>query len=229
MKNNFEFQWNKSYLRKENFLLYPNEDIIRFFNKRILKRKNIQFNKSFLKNKNCLDLGCGAGRHVVYFNENGLFTYGIDISIEALKIAKELLKSKNINKNKYKLIQSDTSLIPIDDNSIDYIVSHAVLDSMPRENAYQTISEVERILKKRSICYFDFIGSKVNRTAKKINTQDFIITEKHEKNTVQSYFNKNSILKLLSNFEILEFQKKNYYDLDSKLIDSRYIVHAKPK
>ena len=80
--------WDKSYENKDNYLFYPNEEIIRFLNKYIERRTNLNIKN---KNKVFLDIGCGSGRHLKFIVENGYFCYGVDISSKALSFAKSLL------------------------------------------------------------------------------------------------------------------------------------------
>ena len=47
MRNNIK-NWDKSYKSNDNFLLYPNENIIRFTNKYIKKRANFKIRKKIL-------------------------------------------------------------------------------------------------------------------------------------------------------------------------------------
>ena len=73
-------------------MLYPSEQLVRFFNRYISKRKSI---KKSVKKIEALDYGCGAGRHLLYLEENGVKTIGYDISKIAINLAKKLLKYKN--------------------------------------------------------------------------------------------------------------------------------------
>lgn len=90
--NDYKKEWNQSYQRKENYLFYLNEDVIRFFQK---YTKN-----SFINNKKVLDLGCGVGHHINFFIENGYYPIGVDVSNIALKACISILNSKGYKINK---------------------------------------------------------------------------------------------------------------------------------
>ena len=217
MKNNKKF-WYISYKKNENFLLYPNENIVRFTNKYINKRSNF-----FVKKKKitALDLGCGAGRHIVYLVENGFYTIGLDLSREAIKKAKRYLNLKKISKKNYKLINSSSTCIEIPKNSIDFVISHGTLDSMPSNQIYLTIKEIQKILKKNGLCYVDLISKKIKRKGKFVSKYDQIISEKHEKNTYQSFFDLKRIKNIFKSFKIVEIIKETQQK-NKRIINERY-------
>src|SRR5690349_1934076 len=91
-------EWNVSYRNKDNFVFYPHEEIIRFSAKYIAKRVGLE-HVDYIAQQNCkvLDLGCGIGRHIVFFEKLGINTYGVDLSQEAVTVAKQWLEKENID------------------------------------------------------------------------------------------------------------------------------------
>jgi len=213
--------WDISYQNKDNYLLYPNEEVIRFFNKYIKRRTQIKIKK---KNKVVLDLGCGSGRHILYCIENGYYPIGLDLSKVALNQAKTYLRSKRyiLNKN-YKIIKSNSSTINIKNNKIDYLISHGTLDSMLDNDIKKTVKELFRVMKRNSLGYVDLISDKVKRKGKFLNKYDQLINEKHEKNTIQSYFNLKRIKRTFSKFKILEVYRVDKV-INKKIVHARYSV-----
>jgi hypothetical protein len=72
--NNYRQQWEDSYKNRDNFLFYPNEEVIRFVSKYLRKRKGLdEFQDINLSVDvpNFLDLGCGVGSIPVML-KNGL-------------------------------------------------------------------------------------------------------------------------------------------------------------
>ena len=85
-----EKEWNDSYERRENFVFYPHEEVIRFFSKHIRKRVGLDAFKDivpFTVPPKILDLGCGIGRHIIYAHSMGAEAYGIALSRSAIKVA----------------------------------------------------------------------------------------------------------------------------------------------
>lgn len=77
----------------------------KFYKKTKLTRKPTKFGKyckKFIKNYQgqLYDVGCGNGRDVLYFNQNGINCIGIDKSLSAILILrKKFIHYKNIFKN----------------------------------------------------------------------------------------------------------------------------------
>ena len=74
-------EWNCSYQHRDNFVFYPQEEVIRFFSKYIRKKVDLD---NLINIDPCLesgdihllDLGCGIGRHIIFAHEMGLKGYG---------------------------------------------------------------------------------------------------------------------------------------------------------
>ena len=131
-------EWEQSYKKKDNYIFYPHEEIIRFISKYI--RKQIGFKefidkKEYYENPKVLDFGCGIGRHVVLLNDFDITPYGFDLSETAIKEAHENLKKRNLGYLCKNVITSDIRELPYPNNFFDFMLSHGVLDSMPFEIA----------------------------------------------------------------------------------------------
>ncbi|MDE2589481.1 MAG: class I SAM-dependent methyltransferase, partial [Patescibacteria group bacterium] len=68
---------------------YPGEAVVKFSARYLKRRTGIKTWQKKRNVKRVLDAGCGNGRHVIFFSEQGFDVYGIDISNDAIKIAKE--------------------------------------------------------------------------------------------------------------------------------------------
>jgi ubiquinone/menaquinone biosynthesis C-methylase UbiE len=206
-------EWENSFLRKENFLFYPSEEIIRFVSKYIRKQIGIkEFTDvaSDLLNKPILDLGCGIGRHVIYCNQIGLRAYGIDLSDNAIDFAVNWAKNEGMINPYSQIIQGDIIELPWPDSYFNYAISHGVLDSMPFAIARKACEELSRAMKKNGLFYCDLITknnsiddlgyAKENVVPK--NTQN--TNPQHEVGTVQSYFNTSKINNLIDGLFSIE-------------------------
>jgi len=127
-------QWDKIFKKYGKFFTKPQEDIpkiVKLFKERGVKR--------------VLDLGCGSGRHMVYLVKHDFEVYGIDISPQGIKIAREWLKKEKLKAN---LKVGDVyKKLPYQNDFFDAIISTQALHHNKIENIRKLIKEIERILK----------------------------------------------------------------------------------
>ncbi|MFY9484485.1 MAG: class I SAM-dependent methyltransferase [Patescibacteria group bacterium] len=97
-----------------------------------------------------LEIGCGNGRNLTYMAEQGLNTFGIDISATALKEAKQILKDKNLDAH---LSEASFYKLPFADQSFKAIISNASLHSIPWEGAKKAFSEINRVLQDNGLFF----------------------------------------------------------------------------
>lgn len=115
-----------------------------------------------------LDLGSGTGIDILLAAKkvgNSGKVIGIDMTPEMIKRAKE-----NIEKSGFKNVEVRQGLIenmPIDDNSIDWVISNCVINLSP--NKEKVFSEIYRVLKKGGkILISDIIGDNLPDEIKNI-------------------------------------------------------------
>jgi 2-polyprenyl-3-methyl-5-hydroxy-6-metoxy-1,4-benzoquinol methylase len=78
--------WNKLYRDGLFTEFLPEREVIEFSS--LLRRRRL---------RRVLDLGCGAGRHLVLLAKMGFEVYGVDISIAAIMKASERLNRLGLN------------------------------------------------------------------------------------------------------------------------------------
>ena len=211
-------EWDESYRNSGNYLFYPHEEIIRFVNGYVVKKTGIDTYKRIMKAPVMLDVGCGIGRHVLYGLENNIDSYGFDLSVEAIKYAKEWAQSKGEPDAERRFKVADIRSLPWDNGAFNVAISHGVLDSMPLEIAREGVVEIHRVTSENALFYCDLIAdSKEGKNAEEIVTGD------HEKGTVQSYFNEDKINKLFEGcFAVQEMILVNRVNIGNAKINSRY-------
>ena len=96
-------EWEESYERGENNILYPQEEVVRFLNRYITKKLDYSGGRRELIEANkhnkirCLDFGSGVGVHSMLCEEFGLEAYGVDISNIAINKAKFNAKTRGFD------------------------------------------------------------------------------------------------------------------------------------
>jgi ubiquinone/menaquinone biosynthesis C-methylase UbiE len=200
--DNQQKQWDESYDRMENFVFYPHEEVIRFFSKYIRRRTGLDDFIDIVPFKTppkILDLGCGIGRHIYYANRMGLDAYGIDLSESAIKTTWEWAKREGFLNYREKIKQGDIRKMPFPKNYFDFATSHGVLDSMYFEIAKEAITELARVMKKGALFYCDLISGDDSLHFREFDGEEVVQT-KHEKGTIQAYFNFTKIRSLMDSF-----------------------------
>ena len=225
VKNLRSSDWDNSYVNGDNHLFYPNETYVKIFSKYIAKKLingQVKFNNNFSNKSKILDFGCGAGRHLKFISELGIYAIGADISTKALNLSKSRL-SYLIKKSKIKLIKISDSNLEAIDNELDGVISCSVFDSMPHHVAKNYFKQLSIKLKKNGIFVFDLIDNILS------DGNEIIINTKHENGTVQSYYNIEKINNLIDpSIEIIEkVTVKNYIESTNSIDIRNYIVGKK--
>lgn len=213
-------QWEESYQRGENYVLFPREECVKFINRFIRKRTSA--NADFVdilkseKQLKALDFGCGVGRNTILLSEFNIESYGIDISETAIKEA--TLLAEKINNYSANFSVYDGQNIPFEDNFFDFTMSFGVLDSLPFELAKKLLKEIDRVSKK--YFYLSLISSDSNALFGMDGEieDEIIVEEKHQQGTIQCFYNVDKINKLIegTNFKIKWGELMTHQDILNK-------------
>lgn len=227
-------QWDNSYNEKQNFVWYPENEMVRFLSKYVIKKVDVEkFDRKLFKEKTRLvglDFGCGIGRGVFLMDDFGIKSFGVDISEVALGKARELAQLHGryeLNDNFYNISNVSIDSVFLE-NSIDVVVSHGVFDSMTFASAVEVLKGLHKLMSKGGYFYLDLISGDDSNHIENFCGEE-IVKDEHEKGTVQSYFNVNKINNLIkdTSFEIRELKHvKSLSILDNKF-NSRYYVVLK--
>ncbi|MFW9991717.1 MAG: class I SAM-dependent methyltransferase [Candidatus Odinarchaeota archaeon] len=90
------------------------------------------------------DLGCGIGRHTVFFSAQGYQVSASDISEEAIKKTREWLKKAGLSAD---VQQGKMTEIKQPDNTFDLVISINTIYHAFKRDVVKAVSEVYRILK----------------------------------------------------------------------------------
>jgi len=102
--------------------------------------------ESMLPGKRVLDAGCGPGRDVEYFMEDGFKVVGVDIALGQIKEAKKRVPNGEFKK-------SDFRKMDFENSSFDGVWSVTSLIHLPKSEVEKAIKEFNRVLDKKGVLY----------------------------------------------------------------------------
>jgi ubiquinone/menaquinone biosynthesis C-methylase UbiE len=121
------------------------ESVDLFFKRHNAWSLDLGFTPEWFRGKTCLDAGCGGGRFVVAMAKLGAARVeGIDISEEALKVARERAKERGLSATT-NFTSASVLNIPFPDKTFDYVISSGVI--LLTEDPYKAFTELDRVLK----------------------------------------------------------------------------------
>jgi len=206
-------EWDKI-LREEWYSREePDEILVNFAN--LLKNKN--------KKLRILDLGCGAGRHLIYMAKQTFEAHGTDISETGLRMTKERLEKQKLEAF---LVKCDMKMLPYKDSCFDAVICLHAIYHQKLTGIQETIPEIRRILKKKGSVLINFLSKRTYSYGKGIEVEEntFVEEEGVERGVLHYFAGKEEIQHLFKNFKIasLELSEK---EVEGKL-RSRWIITA---
>jgi cyclopropane fatty-acyl-phospholipid synthase-like methyltransferase len=126
--------WNQLFTNEENRWEQSYGEVVDYLSKGGLKKGEL-----------ILDLGCGAGRHLAYLEENSRKCIGMDVAWNGLNFSKSKLQNANLP---FALVQAEMSDdLPFPDDCFDHVISIHVIFHNTRKKVQETIKEIKRVLK----------------------------------------------------------------------------------
>lgn len=125
-------EWNELFLKQENRWENPHE-LTTILAERLGPRP-----------ASILDLGCGAGRHLVSLGRLGYQLAGMDVSDNGLRYSQGWLQREGLPA---RLTRADMTHLPYTSASFDAVVSIHVIFHNPLARLMQSMGEIRRVLK----------------------------------------------------------------------------------
>jgi SAM-dependent methyltransferase len=111
----------------------PHEYLVEFFGRQAKSTQPLRI----------LDLGCGTGRHLIFLEELGYQTYGLDISPTGLAYSRGWLQKIG---HPARVLLADMTSLPYTSSSFDRIISTYVIHHNTLACMRRTIKEIYRLL-----------------------------------------------------------------------------------
>ncbi|MDI6805249.1 MAG: class I SAM-dependent methyltransferase [Candidatus Bathyarchaeia archaeon] len=206
-------EWNRILQEKRYSPEEPDKLVISFA--AFLKRKK--------KVGRVLDLGCGAGRHLIYMAKQGFEAHGIDIAETGLNATKCRLKKQNLEAH---IVKCHMNFLPYVDSCFDAVICLHTIYHQKFKGMQRTISEIHRILKENGFLSVNFLSKRTYKYGKgeKVEENTFIDQEGIEKGVLHHFTDKEEIRCLFKDFTIIKMELQER-KIEGKL-SSRWILTA---
>jgi SAM-dependent methyltransferase len=174
-----------------------------------------------------LDLGCGKGRHSLFFAKNGFEVYALDISESGISILEDIVKRENLKINTY---ICDMHSLPFPSSYFDCILAYHVIYHTNRRGLEKIISEIKRVLKDDGEIFVTFNSkqSKSFNNPKNVILEDGTIIKKEgiEAGILHYYLDKEEVLYFMRDFDILSMK---YIEEIIPKRSNKYFILARKK
>ena len=147
-----------------------------------------------------LDVGCGGGININRMSEKAKKVYGVDYSIESVKLSREVNRQE-IYGGKVEVVKGDVQSLPFEDESFDIVTAFETVYFWP--NIEKCFREVKRVLKPGGIF---LIGMESNGS-------DNMIMKLSEKLIDMTVYNDGELTEFLKNND---YSKITVYLRDAK-------------
>lgn len=147
-----------------------------------------------------LDLGCGTGWLSVYLAKQGFNLTGLDISVQAIKLAREWASKEDLDIH---FDVGDIADMPYPDAVFDAVVANSIFEHFPIDVAEITMKRLKRILVPGGtfIGCFDKVGGGPGEYFE-LADKTHVYTDKHRKGMMLRYYKDAELKQIMSGWRI---------------------------
>jgi cyclopropane fatty-acyl-phospholipid synthase-like methyltransferase len=206
-------EWNELFLEEKNRWKDPHEKVVAI----AAEWKQQGFNK-------ILDLGCGAGRHLILLAGEGFESYGLDNSENALQFSRHNLNEKGLTAD---LKFSDMTRLPYDNATFDGLISTYVIHHQTLAGMMQTMSEIYRVMKVNGEIFITLQSIYGHRFKNGFQVEhNTFIPELGEDAGIPHHFcDLMEVSILLQNFKVMSVEQNEHYN-EVGYKSAHWFIHA---
>jgi tellurite methyltransferase len=168
-----------------------------------------------------LDVGCGAGRHVLYLGGQGFKVAGMDISPTGVEQCRALCAERQIE---FDGRVSDMNKLPWPDGTFDAVLSTATIHHNLRAGILESLGEIRRVLKPGGLLLVDLLSTERDfyqylreqvaaGEIKEVEPNTFVDERPHSEDSdgflPHHYSDEADVRDLLRSFDLIKLYKEN--------------------
>lgn len=153
------------------------------------------------KAKTVLDLGCGTGRHVIFFAQQGFDVYGLDSSAQGLKLTKNWLEEEKVQA--HLSLHTMPEPLPYPEHFFDAVVSLQVIHHGTLATIRKVTREINRVLKPGGLLFVTVPKLKNQAGSfEQIEPHTFVPLDGREKGLPHHYFTRETLSAELNAYQV---------------------------
>jgi 2-polyprenyl-3-methyl-5-hydroxy-6-metoxy-1,4-benzoquinol methylase len=152
-----------------------------------------------------LDLGCGIGRHALFFAQNSFEVYALDASKHGLEFLEQSAHGQGLTIH---TSCSEMTMLPYEDGAFDYILAWNVIYHGNIAIVQRTLSEIMRVLRKGGILQASMLSRRNDDllTGIPLSYNTYTVPGKSDKDHPHFYCNAAELVQLLAGYEIVKLE-----------------------
>ncbi len=154
-----------------------------------------------------LDLGCGIGRHSLFFASRGYQVTAIDASVKAVEYTHNAARTAGVAMT---VTESPMTAVPFDDGYFDYVLAWNVIYHGDPVTVRRVLSEIARVLRPHGIFQGTMLTKRNAYYGKgtEVAPDTYVNDLEDEKKHAHFYCNARELAELLHGFEMLSLHQR---------------------
>jgi ubiquinone biosynthesis O-methyltransferase len=188
--------WDPVYRDRLMTIWEPHDIVVQFVARFLKKRQGYDKYAVHRDARRILDLGCGNGAQSVYLARLGYEVHGIDVSEEAIRVARDYASRERLE---VAFSTQDCDQLSCESDSFDAVICHGVLDHIPMETAIRSCQEAHRVLRPGGLLFVTLasVRSSLFGEGLSIGQNTYVLEHGPEEGHIQHYFDEKEIRMLL--------------------------------